>query len=290
MNNGEHRLSIIVGVKDHIDVINLLLSVDMFCEVILILNKSNETTRKIYKNIVFKNIDLKVLEIDSNNLGFIKNLGIEHSTSNNILMLDADNILAPGTLEKIVGSLEEYDIGKVGYSIIDSGYSSKILNKARIPWNKYFLYHPGVFYRKTIKDKVGGYYYVSDLPWREDYQFAQRVQKSKLKPIILNDAIIFHPPYSFFRDIRTAYRCGGGQYIGCSTGKIIPSLKYGGTKNIFYSIAFDTVRLPVLLTYVLSIHIYRLGFLTACYKLFWKLIFMIGYYSMFAKRKIWKTL
>ena len=75
-------LSLITGVKDHLEVINLLCSIDENIEVIIVTNNSSEQTERILHKLKFDNFDLKIIKSSASNLGEIKNIGIENSKNN----------------------------------------------------------------------------------------------------------------------------------------------------------------------------------------------------------------
>lgn len=76
-------LSLIVGVKNHLEVINLLCSIDENIEVVIVLNNSLPQTEKILSYLKFDNFDLKIVRASTSNLGAIKNIGIEKAQNNN---------------------------------------------------------------------------------------------------------------------------------------------------------------------------------------------------------------
>lgn len=272
-------LTLICGVKNHLEVINLLASIDENIEVILVLNNASLLIKNTFSYLRFENFVLRILEIPSCSLGMIKNVGIENARNDNVFFLDADNVLEKGTLKKIIDCLKKYDAGKVNVVIQTNSTANKIFAANRVPQKNNFAYTPGLFFRKSIFDKIGGYYFKVDLPWREDYQLGQRVLEYGVYIHYIEDAIVYHPPYIFIHDLKTAFRCGGGHYIGCVKGYIKPTLKYGGGKSFLKSVARDIYRVPYLLFVLFYQDTKRFGIVTAAYKLFWKTIFSFGYYS-----------
>jgi|SRR3989344_301045 len=273
------QLSLIVGVRDHSEITNLLSSIDEDIEVVLVLNNTEPSLRKTIQDLSFDKFTLKIIEIPSSSLGTVKNEGIKNSLSENLLFLDADCVLESGTLRKVIKCLGKYEIGKLNLVIKEYGGITKILANNRLPGKINAAYMPGIFFRKSIISKIGGYFYQDDLYWREDYEFKQRIEKSHIDIHYLKDAIVYHPHYKIFHDLRTAFRCGGGQQIGCSKGHIIPTLKWGGGRNIFSAILFDIYRFPFLITVLCYQDYKKFGIFSAMYKFVWKFIFTLGYYS-----------
>ena len=95
-------LTLIVGVKNHLEVINLLASIDENIEVILVLNNASLLIKNTLSYLRFENFVLRILEIPFCSLGMIKNVGIENARNDNVFFLDADNVLEKGTLKKII--------------------------------------------------------------------------------------------------------------------------------------------------------------------------------------------
>lgn len=272
-------LSLIIGVKDHLEVINLLCSIDENIEVIIVINNSSSQTEKILHKLKFDNFDLKIVKSLTSNLGKVKNIGIENAKNDSVFFLDSDCVLEKETLNKVIKYLDTHEIGKVNIQIKTTGLLSSILAKNRIPNQPNAAYTPGLFFRKTILNKIGGYYYMNDIPWREDFELKQRIKKYGINIHYLEDAIVYHPTYKLIPDLRTAFRCGGGQQVGCSKGYIKPTLKWGGGNNFLMAFIFDIYRIGYLSTYLFYKDCRRLGFVSAVYKMLWKLIFTFGYYS-----------
>jgi glycosyltransferase involved in cell wall biosynthesis len=280
INHGKQLqpLTLIVGVSNHLEVVNLLASIDQYIEVIIVLNNTPLLIKKTLHYLSFDNFDLKILEIPLFSLGMIKNVGIKNAKNDNVLFLDADNVLEKGTLKKVIGCLKKCNVGRVNIHIETNSFANKIFAANRVPHKNNSCYSPGLFFRKSIIDKIGGYYYKSDLPWREDYQLGQRLQEN-YQVHFLEDAVVSHPPYIFTQDLKTAFRCGGAHYIGCVKGYIKPTLKWGGGKSFLKSVIHDIYRAPYLLLVLFCQDTKRFGIVPAVYKLFWKLVFTSGYYS-----------
>lgn len=272
-------ISLIVGVKDHIEILNLLKSIDENIEVIIVLNNAMSEIKKILEKFKINSFQLKIIEISTSNLGAIKNAGIKNAKNNNLFFLDADCVLAKGALKKISESFKKYDVGKVNMVVEARGLFSRIFANNRKSTKSNAAYTPGLFFKKNIKNRIGGFYYHNDLPWREDYELDQRMGKSNVHIQYLPGIIIYHSKYKLLSDIKTAFRCGGGHQVGCRRGYIKPTWKWGGGKRFLDSIIFDTFRLFYLTTYLFYKDWERFDFFTAVYKFFWKIIFMLGYYA-----------
>lgn len=272
-------LTLIVGVKDHLEVVNLLGSIDENIEVVVVLNCASSLIKTVFQYLKFDTFTLKIAEIEVFSLGQIKNVGIQQATNDNVFFLDADCVLKKGTLNKIIEFLRNNEIGKANIVIYSDSWLSSVLAKNRIPSKQNSAYTPGLFFKKSIINKIDGYYYRNELQWREDYELNQRIEKNKIWIHFLEDAVVFHPPYRLFCDIKTAFRCGGGQQIGCMKGYIKPTLKYGGGKNFLKSITYDFFRAPYLLTTQFYKDFEKFGFIAAIYKIFWKAVFTLGYYT-----------
>lgn len=279
IDNALQPLTLIVGVRNHLEVINLLTSIDENIEVILVLNNASPLIRKILNHLRFENFSLRIIEISVSGLGMIKNVGIENARNDNIFFLDADNVLEKGTLKKVINCFENYEAGKVNIVIQMNGTASKIFAANRVPQKNNFAYTPGLFFCKSIINKINGYYFKDDLPWREDYQLGQRVVENGVHICYLEDAVVYHPPYVFMRDLKTAFLCGGGHCIGCIKGYIKPTLKYGGGRSFLKSMAQDIRRIPYLLIVLFYQDTKKFGIAAAIYKVVWKAVFLAGYYS-----------
>jgi len=271
-------ISLIVGVRQHFEIFTLLDSVDEDVEVIVVLNNSSEAIREAARNYQPDGFRLRWLDLQDSRLGTIKNFGIRAASHDLVLLLDADCELSPGALRLVAERAGRVDIGKVNMIIRHATFGQKVRAANRVPASATSAYTPGLFFHRRILPRIGGYFYLDSLPWREDYELNQRLRRFDVPVSYHPDVLVYHPPYVLWRDLRTAFRCGRGHRIGCRDGAIEPSWKWGGGRTLRQSLCREPRRAWYLLTRYFPADCHTHGVTAALYKLVWKAVFTAGYY------------
>lgn len=274
------NLSVIIPVRDDPLISRCIDSIDAPVESVIVLNTPSEQVRAISEELSLKKGTI-VTEIARNNLAEAYNAGIAASSRDNILLMNSDCTFDPGTISKLYIGLEKEFIAKGKPRPTITNLESLVVAKSR----DYHCgdlknaYSPPLAFRKSISELIGGYYYNPSVPWTEDHEFNQRVQDAGLNIYYDPSATIQHAPLDIKTDLRSAFRYGAGQYEGIKNDATKPDWRYGGSKTILGSVAFDIARafsLPVLFVDVLL----KKGFLPAVYmSTLWTGAFTYGYYS-----------
>ena len=120
-------------------------------------------------------------------------------------------------------------------------------------------------FRKSIKDKVGGYYFHGQIPWVEDSEFNYRIQQAGLKVDYDPKAVAYHAPLSLKQDIRRGFRYGRGKRIAKELN-LLPQISY-------FQLATQAKK------FIKTFEVFKeKGLLPALYYLFiWRLSNRIGY-------------
>ncbi len=267
-------MSIVIPLKDDIKIKNCVASVYEEVETVIVLNTPSDEVRKLVSG-----LDCTVEEIDENNLSRAYNVGIEASSSTNVLLMDSDCTFDPGTLRKLYHGLEKAPLSKGRVNFASSSLIGRVVALSREYQVSDILnaYSPPLAFKKNIKEAIGGHFFDDDLYWTEDYEFDQRVQRAGLKIHYDLSATIQHGELTLKSDLRSAFRYGTGYFEGVNKGVTESCFMYGGRKTIPRSIAYDIQRaaaLPMLLADVTR----KKGVLPAIFMSAWMVTFSAGYY------------
>lgn len=138
-------------------------------EIIVVDDKSTDSTLSILSTLEKRHPSLKVIEAEKQNgLGDVINIGIRASTGKYIARLDADDLMYPDRLEKQAEFMENNpDVVVVGGQIDIIDESGKVIGKREyatddrdIKKNQFLFQpfaHPAVMMRKSALEEVGLY-------------------------------------------------------------------------------------------------------------------------------------
>lgn len=209
-------LSIVIPVKDDIRIKQCIDSIDENVEVVVVLNDPSKEVEEIVSEI---GENLNVVKIDEANLSKAYNYGILNAKYENIFLMDSDCIFSRGCIKKLYDGLSNSDLAKGKVVFKKNSKISNIIAKVREFTTSDFCnaYSPPLAFKKDIVNKIG-YYFDPDLRWEEDYEFNLRVKKNKLSINWIQEAEIYHPELTLYRDLKSAYNYGTGHYIGIVKG------------------------------------------------------------------------
>lgn len=274
------NLSIIIPVKDDLRIKNAIDSIDENVEIVIVLNIPSKEIRLLTKKLKNLNANIKITEIGVNNLSKAYNVGIKSSTKDNVLLMDSDCVFKKNTIRKLFEGLKNCELSKGRVSFKIHTFINKIIALSRDYHATDIVnaYSPPLAFKKSIKNKIGGYFFDEEIYWTEDHEFNQRVKRARFKIAYNPKAIIKHKALTIKADLRSSFFYGMGYYQGVSKGKTVPSIMYGGHKTLFGSIIFDLFRIFLLPLFFLDVF-FKKGFFTAIYMLIWMFVFVIGYYT-----------
>lgn len=151
------------------------------------------------------NISVKVL-VKKGNRSVGRNEAIRNATGDIIVCSDAGNTLDKKWLENIVKPFSDPEVGVVaGYY---KGITNTVFEKCVVPYVLVMpdKINPSTFlpatrsaaFRKSIWKKIGGF--DESLSHNEDYAFAKKLQKMKVKIAFRQDAVAYWQPRSNLHD------------------------------------------------------------------------------------------
>ena len=155
------------------------------CEVIVVDDNSRDASREVLAEIMTDLPCLAMLVVArSANAGLpaARNLAVSYSRAPYVLMLDADNVVHPGSISKLRGALDGSPDAAFSYGILRKSDSSGLLSW--LPWDLERLYSGNyidalTLLRRTAFAGVGGYdeFFATIGGW-EDYDLWLRLASS----------------------------------------------------------------------------------------------------------------
>lgn len=254
-------ISLVICVADDIRIQNTLESIDVFCEVIVVMNGTTTQVKKIiqgYKNTI--KYKLVVIDIPERNLSKSRNIGMETATYDKVILYDSDCVVVKGAIEKFYNLLDQYLLvdGKVLFKT--DTLQSRIISPTREIGIPGYALCPAIGIHKSIKEKVGNYFFDNEIQWIEDSELNIRARKAKIKVGIINEITCIHDNLTFKQDLKSAYRYG-----------------YGVKNAVLKNLHKNSPTANWSLIYPIS----KKSVFSAIYYFFWNIIYCGGYYLHF---------
>lgn len=97
------------------------------------------------------------------------------------------------------------------------------------------MYTPGLAFKMSIKNKIGGYYFDNKVAWADDSEFSNRVEANGLKTHVEKRANLFHPPVDMSHDLAGAFLFGAKKPETKNFSEIISRrlITYGEIRRTF---------------------------------------------------------
>lgn len=250
------------------DFLNSILNQSILPDEVIIVDggSSDKTLTRIrkYENIFKKNCKLKILS-KKGNRSVGRNEAIKESVSDIILCSDAGCILDKAWIENLVAPFKDNRNDVIaGYY---QGKWENIFQKSLIP---YVLVMPdkvdienflpasrSMAFRKSVWEKVGGF--DENLTHNEDYDFAKKLKKNKLKIVFQKNALVsWMPRKNILEAFRMFYRFAFGDIeAGIIRPKVIfIFIRYLlGVGLFLYSVLASSLYVLYLLFLILFIYL-----------------------------------
>lgn len=254
----ELDLSLVICVADDIRIKDTLDTVDVHCEVVVVLNGATKEVFELvssYKNT--EAFELKIIELPERNLSKSRNYGIEQAKHNKVVFYDSDCTIIPGALMEFYRLLENYLLvdGKVFFK--QDSFSSKTISYTREMGIPGYALCPAIGVNKNIKPLIGNYFFDNDIQWIEDSELNIRARKEKINVGQIEQITCIHDNLSFKQDLKSAYRYGYGVKKAARKGlhKKRPTANWN-----------------------LIIPIMKKNLISGFYYIIWNIVYCIGYF------------
>lgn len=251
-------LSLVVCVADDLRIIKMLETIDVNCEVVVVLNGTTKQLKKMLQD--FKETSLlkiNVIELPERNLSKARNYGIEKAMYDKVVFYDSDCLIVKGALMKFYYMLDKYLLvdGKVFFK--QDTRASKIISYTREMGIPGYALCPAIGINKKIKPMVCNYFFDNDIQWIEDSELNIRARKANIQVGEIKSVTCIHDNLSFKQDLKSAYRYGYG-------------VKKAADKNLHK-------KRPTA-NWNLIIPIFKKNCISGIYYVFWNVIYCLGYF------------
>ncbi|MFA6514036.1 MAG: glycosyltransferase [Patescibacteria group bacterium] len=207
------NLSVIIPVSKDLKIRECLKSIDAIVEVVVVLNNfPSQEVIEIVEN--DKRCRPVYLDGPGCNLAKAFNIGISLAVNEKIVLTNSDCLFTPGLLNNLYLKLDEYEIVKAQVDFSFDSYGQRLVSECRRLFHQIFddgtkFFGPGLSFKKTISQKIGGYFFDEVVAWGEDGELSIRLHKANLKFFILDEKIQ-HGSESIAHDLRVAFKIGKG--------------------------------------------------------------------------------
>ena len=156
-------------------------------------------------------LGIKYCVVPKRNGSLTTNKGLELIKSNKVLITDSDTTFDESCINLLDKALDKYDVVKPQIVFTNNGSTiSVLIANLRSYFNSKSskMFTPGLAFKMSIKNKVGGYYFDNKVTWGEDSEFSKRVERAKLNTSLIKKARLFHPPVNLKHDLGGAFLIG----------------------------------------------------------------------------------
>jgi len=202
------------------------------------------------------NLKLEYCTVPRKNMSLTSNKGLELIKTNKVLITDSDTIFGKKCIDLLAKALDTYSVVKPQLIFQNNGSLQSVLVanlRAYFNSKKEKMFTPGLAFRMSIKNKIGGYYFDTKVTRAEDSEFSSRVEANNLKTYVERKAKLFHTSIAMSHDLSGAFLTGA---------------KKPETKTLMEIIS------KRIKTYTEIFNMF--GFLTILYGLVWYLFFDFG--------------
>ncbi|MDO8436045.1 MAG: glycosyltransferase [bacterium] len=271
-------ITVVVPVSNDKRIGKCIDSVDENAEIVVVLN-NNPTTEVVDIVRISRRCKIIIINEKGCNLARVFNEGIKSATHDKIMLMNSDCTFQPGLIREASRQLDFYDVVKARVVFDYEKYSQYLVSQCRYLFHHIFdggknLYGPGLSFKKSILNMIGGYFFDERMGWGEDGELSNRIKSSSLKIMILKQNVD-HGKEGMIHDLKIAYKIGKGS--GIKNRKNGVSIKDALTADLRH-ILKDQKR-QFRLAYKHG------GPVLVNYFLLWKIVFHLGFYEEILKRR-----
>jgi glycosyltransferase involved in cell wall biosynthesis len=251
-------------------------SVDDDAEIIVVLN-NNPTVEVMDIVKASKRCRTITMKEKGCNLAKVLNEGIKSATHDKVMLMNSDCTFQPGLLKEAAKQLGCFEVVKARVKFNHDGYAQYLVSECRYLFHHIFdggrnLYGPGLSFRKSRVNMIGGYFFDERMGWGEDGELSNRINDSSLSILFLSQNI-FHEKEGMVHDLKVAYKIGRGSGIKNREGGV----------SVGSALAADFMHISTDHRNQFYLAREHGGLALAGYLLFWKIIFHLGFYKEILK-------
>ena len=142
------------------------------------------------------------------NIGCSCNPGVQATDEPYLVFMDCDSVFVPGCLSQLRVHLADHPVVRARVCFQRAGLSSSLVAKLRSYKRnaQRKAYMPGLCIRRELLKDVGGFN--EDIGWAIDADLDRRLRMHFIKPIVLENAVVNHPPITIHHDLKMAIKTG----------------------------------------------------------------------------------
>ena len=246
-------LTVVIPCRDDARVVDCIASIDTDAEVLVVLNGSPPGFHATLDARCAGRARIEVLPRP--NLSHALEHGIGAASSDRVLLMDSDCVFAPGSIAAIEAAmargLPEREVYKGGIAF-DAGatWASAVIARSRAQRCSVGAYKPPLALSRRLRAALGGYFFDARLPWKEDADFAHRIERAGIRVVAVDGCAIRHAPLSLATDLRSSFRYGIGAAIARHLDVTLArpdrsparALRLHGTAAALYMVLANRVR------------------------------------------------
>lgn len=255
------ELSIILPCADDDGLESCLASIDEDVEVVAVLNGAAPRLRDIARA-----SGLVTIELPERNLGAACQAGCLAASNDLVLLMNTDATFAPGAIADMVADWRSDSVVRATLRFDGRGAQRRWVENLQNHQMSYpdRAYQPGLLIHREIRERVGGYFFDTDIHWTEDADLDRRLRGAGIS-VVVSRAVVTHGRVTIWRKFRSAFRYGIGR--GIAEYKQL----YGTTPHYRLSLSAWRAEYATLTR--------RYGRGTAAYGLAWNVCFGAGVYA-----------
>ena len=216
-------LTIVIPCKDDRRVLDCIASIDVDCEVVVVVNGSADAfVAEIEPALSACGAIMACLE--EANLSAALEHGVRAAQNDAILFMDADCLFEPGSIAQLLAAMASGGADNAVYKgtvcfDIGTGLLSKFIARSRHIHTTAppTAFKPPLLVHRCLAPRIGGYFFDARLLWKEDADLDWRLRQAGVAVVPVPDARIHHAALDIRADLRSNYRYG----VGAALGKLL---------------------------------------------------------------------
>lgn len=245
--NDFHELTIVIPCKDDPCLLECIDSIDLNCEVLIIINGSSDAyIAEMKPELTKRKVRMECLS--EPNLAKALEYGVWAASYDAILFMDSDCRFVSGAIAKLLEARSKgeptQEVFK-GLVCFDPGktWLSTIIARSRHRHTAApkTAYKPPLLVDRRLAPKIGGYFFDARLRWKEDSDLDWRLRTAGCDIVLVPSACILHAPLSLQTDLRSNFRYG----IGAALGEILEIPLTPPQRSVSHTLAQDGIAVAL---------------------------------------------
>lgn len=218
--------SIVITCRDDARLFPTIASVDADVEVVVVLNGSPPAFAARVASLADPRV--RVEQLDLPHRARAVEHGIRTASHDEVLLLDADCTLDPGSIAAVQHAFATGDPRAEVYKgtiVYESGrsFASRVVALSRTQRNQRLsAYKPALALSRTLRDVLGGHLFDPRLVWKSDAELDQRVRTAGLRVVAVPGCVVRHAPLTVASDLRSSFGYGVGAALAARHGLDVP--------------------------------------------------------------------